>query len=52
MCWWLKAKLEERVVVGVSCGRRRKSLQRRERERERGGCGGCSAADEELGWWR
>jgi len=34
MCWWLKAKLEERVVVGVSCGRRRKSLQRRERERE------------------
>jgi hypothetical protein len=30
----------------------KKLAEERERERERGGCGGCSAADEELGWWR
>jgi hypothetical protein len=36
MCRWLKAKLEERVVAGVSCGKKEKKLaEERERERER-----------------
>jgi hypothetical protein len=33
MCRWLKAKLEERVVPGVSCGKKEKKLAE-ERERE------------------
>jgi hypothetical protein len=33
MCRWLKAKLEERVVAGVSCGKKEKKLAE-ERERE------------------
>jgi len=35
MCRWLKAKLEERVVPGVNCGKKEKMLaEERERERE------------------